>query len=92
MKKEGIPLYPNWLKPTKLKILFTIILFLIYFFMVVGTCMLFISFNKCLTYFVKKYFLVILFSILASYVLSAWSLRRGASLFVHKKMKKARRK
>jgi len=72
--KSKMPLCLYWLKPTKLKILFSIILFLLLIFSVISTCAIFKSFNYCLINFIRKYYIVVFGFILISYFTISWLL------------------
>ena len=87
MKKKEIPFYPYYLKPTKLKIIYSVLNFLVLFLFGIGTCMTLKSIGYCLSAFITEYYVVIIGLALISYFFSAWELDARASLISHWKFK-----
>ena len=70
MKKKEKSFYIAWLRPTKLKIIFSILIFSALIFSILGSCMTMKSFDMCLNYLFKDY-LVLVGLILISYFSAA---------------------
>lgn len=70
-KKESFDF--NWLKPNKLNIIFSILIFFVFMFSIIGACMTMKGFEICLNYLFKDYLIIIGF-ILISYFLASYDL------------------